>query len=100
MEHLTSTQVIQPGALGDAETYGETLDAVAHEFFHVGNVKRLRPIGPGPWDSTRPANTRGLWVAARITNYYGHLMQRRAGLWDDRKSVSALRDQLTRIGHF
>jgi predicted metalloprotease with PDZ domain len=97
MEHLTSTQVIQPGALGDTDTYGETLDAVAHEFFHVWNVKRLRPNGLGPWDFTRPANTRGLWVAEGITNYYGHLMQRRAGLWDDRKLFSALSDQITEI---
>ena len=97
MEHLTSTQLIQPGALGDAGTYGETLDAAAHEFFHVWNVKRLRPIGLGPWDFTRPANTRGLWAAEGITNYYGHLMQRRAGLWDDRKLFSALSDQITEI---
>ena len=97
MEHLTSTQIIQPGALGDADTYGETLDAIAHEFFHVWNVKRLRPIGLGPWDFTRPANTRGLWIAEGITNYYGHLMQRRAGIWDDKKLFSALSDQITEV---
>jgi len=43
----------------------------------------LRPAGLGPWDFTRPANTRGLWVAEGFTNYYGHLMLRRAGLLDD-----------------
>jgi len=97
MEHLTSTQLIQPGALGDADTYGETLDAAAHEFFHVWNVKRLRPFGLGPWDFTRPANTRGLWVAEGITNYYGHLMQRRAGLWDDKKFLQQLTEQISEI---
>ncbi len=85
MEHLTSTQVIQPGALADSETYEDTLGTVAHEFFHVWNVKRLRPIELGPWDFTRPANTRGLWIAEGFTNYYGHLMLRRAGLWNDAK---------------
>ena len=83
MEHLTSTQIIQPGALADYGTLEETLGTVAHEFFHVWNVKRLRPVGLGPWDFTRPANTRGLWVAEGFTNYYGHLMLRRANLWDD-----------------
>ena len=97
MEHLTSTQIIQPGTLADAGTYQETLDAVAHEFFHVWNVKRLRPIELGPWDFTRPANTRGLWIAEGITNYYGHLMQRRAGLWDDAKLLSALAAQITEV---
>ena len=83
MEHLTSTQIIEPGALGEEGVYGQTLDTVAHEFFHVWNVKRLRPAELGPWDFTRPLNTRSLWVAEGITNYYGHLMRRRAGLWDD-----------------
>ena len=56
---------------------------MAHEFFHVWNVKRLRPIEFGPWDFTRPANTRSLWIAEGLTNYYGHLMMRRAGIWDE-----------------
>jgi len=85
MEHLTSTQIIQPGALGDPGMYEDTLDTVSHEFFHVWNVKRLRPLELGPWDFTRPVSTRGLWVAEGFTNYYGHLMLRRAGLWDDKK---------------
>lgn len=97
MEHLTSTQVIMPGALGDPGMYEETLDAIAHEFFHVWNVKRLRPIELGPWDFTRPANTRGLWIAEGITNYYGHLMQRRAGIWDDHRLFNELISQLTEV---
>ena len=85
MEHLTSTQIIEPGALGEPGVYDDTLGTVAHEFFHVWNVKRLRPFELGPWDFTQPANTRGLWVAEGFTNYYGHLMLRRAGLLDDDK---------------
>jgi len=97
MEHLTSTQIIMPGALADKDMLEETLDAAAHEFFHVWNVKRLRPIELGPWDFTRPANTRGLWIAEGITNYYGHLMQRRAGLWNDAKLFSELTDQIAEV---
>jgi len=83
MEHLNSTQVIEPGALAEPGVSDRTLDTVAHEFFHVWNVKRLRPFELGPWDFTRPTNTRGLWIAEGFTNYYAHLMLRRAGLWDD-----------------
>src|SRR4029078_6241611 len=83
MEHLTSTQIIEPGALGEEGVYASALDTVAHEFFHVWNVKRLRPLELGPWDFTRPLTTRGLWIAEGITNYYGHLLKRRAGLSDD-----------------
>jgi predicted metalloprotease with PDZ domain len=97
MEHLTSTQIIMPGKLADSGMYEEALDAIAHEFFHVWNVKRLRPIELGPWDFTRPANTRGLWIAEGITNYYGHLMQRRAGLWNDAKLWATLAQQITEV---
>jgi predicted metalloprotease with PDZ domain len=96
MEHLTSTQIIEPGTLSDSGTLEDTLGTVAHEFFHVWNVKRLRPVGLGPWDFTRPANTRGLWVAEGFTNYYGHLMLRRAGLWDDGRFLQ--REGLTITG--
>ena len=85
MEHLTSTQIIEPGALAEPGVYEDTLGTVSHEFFHVWNVKRLRPEELGPWDFTRPLRTRGLWVAEGFTNYYGHLMLRRAGIWTDKK---------------
>jgi predicted metalloprotease with PDZ domain len=85
MEHLTPTQIIEPGALVEAGVHEQTLGTVSHEFFHVWNVKRLRPQELGPWDFTRPLSTRGLWIAEGFTNYYGHMMLKRAGLWDDKK---------------
>jgi len=88
MEHLTSTQIIEPGALGEPGVYDGTLSTVSHEFFHVWNVKRLRPAELGPWDFTQPLNTRGLWVAEGFTNYYGHLMLHRAGIWDEKKFLN------------
>ena len=97
MEHLTSTQIIEPGALAEEGVYEETLGTVAHEFFHVWNVKRLRPLELGPWDFTRPANTRGLWVAEGFTNYYGHLMMRRAGIWNDTRFVARQAETIDRI---
>jgi predicted metalloprotease with PDZ domain len=88
MEHLTSTQIIEPGALGESGVYDSALGTVAHEFFHVWNVKRLRPVELGPWDFTRPVSTRSLWIAEGLTNYYGHIMLRRAGIWDDARLLS------------
>ena len=99
MEHLTSTQIIEPGALAELGVYDRTLDTVAHEFFHVWNVKRLRPQELGPWDFTRPVATRGLWIAEGFTNYYGHLMSRRAGIFDDKKFFSRESQTITRIEH-
>ena len=90
MEHLTSTQIIEPGVLAESATYNDAIDTVSHEFFHVWNAKRLRPAELGPWDFTRPVNTRGLWVAEGVTNYYGHLMQRRASFWTDAELLRRL----------
>jgi predicted metalloprotease with PDZ domain len=97
MEHLTSTQIIEPGALGEPGVYEQTLGTVAHEFFHVWNVKRLRPQELGPWDFTRPLRTRGLWVAEGFTNYYGQLMLRRAGIWNDKKFLDRQAQTISRI---
>ena len=97
MEHLTSTQIIEPGALSETGVYEGTLGTVAHEFFHVWNVKRLRPEELGPWDFTRPLRTRGLWIAEGFTNYYGHLMLRRAGLWNDKKFLDSEAQTISRI---
>jgi predicted metalloprotease with PDZ domain len=83
MEHLTSSQIIDSGTLSDPGSYRRALESVSHEFFHVWNVKRLRPVEFGPWDWTKPANTRSLWIAEGITNYYGDLMMRRAELQSD-----------------
>ena len=83
MEHLNSTQIVETAALGERGTFEGAVGTAAHEFFHVWNVKRLRPVGLGPWDFTRPLVTEGLWIAEGFTNYYGKLSQRRAGLTDD-----------------
>lgn len=89
MEHLNSTQIIETAALGTGDTLGEAVGTASHEFYHVWNVKRLRPEGLGPWDFTRAVVTRGLWIAEGFTNYYGKLAQRRAGLWDDEQLLRA-----------
>ena len=97
MEHLTSTQIIQPGALAEPGVYERALGTVSHEFFHVWNVKRLRPQELGPSDFTRSLATRSLWIAEGFTNYYGRLMLRRAGLWDDMRFLNAAAETIERI---
>lgn len=97
MEHLTSTQIIQPGTLAEPGVYERALGTVSHEFFHVWNVKRLRPQELGPSDFTRPLATRSLWIAEGFTNYYGRLMLRRAGLWNDERFLKAEAETIERI---
>src|SRR6185295_12452205 len=71
-------------------TYRGFLSLVAHEFFHLWNVKRIRPDALGPFDYTKENYTRSLWVAEGVTSYYGDLMVRRAGLTTDREYLEGL----------
>ena len=66
-------------------TYRGFLSLVAHEFFHLWNVKRIRPDALGPFDYTKENYTRSLWVAEGITDYYARLVLRRAGLISDQE---------------
>ncbi len=52
----------------------------AHEFFHLWNVKRIRPQGLEPIDYAHGNDTRDLWLAEGVTNTYGELTLLRSGL--------------------
>jgi predicted metalloprotease with PDZ domain len=69
----------------NTRTYRGFLSLVAHEFFHLWNVKRIRPDALGPFDYTKENYTKSLWVAEGITDYYARLVLRRAGLISERE---------------
>jgi predicted metalloprotease with PDZ domain len=83
--------------------YLHWLNLVSHEYFHTWNVKRLRPVELGPFDYEAENTTRGLWVAEGITEYYGGLMVRRAGLSSDAEYLGTAkepaRDSLSDLIH-
>ena len=91
IEHLNSTSLgFQRNRFGNAEGWRRFYGLVAHEFFHLWNVKRIRPDALGPFDYTKENYTRSLWVAEGITSYYGDLMVRRAGLVTDKEYLEGL----------
>jgi predicted metalloprotease with PDZ domain len=81
IEHLNSTRVtVTENDFVTQTSYRQVLATVAHEFFHVWNVKRIRPSVLGPFDYTREVHTRLLWMLEGITSYYGDLLLERAGI--------------------
>jgi len=91
IEHLNSTSLgFQRDRFAKEEGWRSFYGLVAHEFFHLWNVKRIRPDALGPFDYTKENYTRSLWVAEGITSYYGDLMVRRAGLVSDREYLEGL----------
>jgi predicted metalloprotease with PDZ domain len=93
MEHLDSTQIIVRGSL--SSSLDEALETAAHEFFHLWNVKRLRPAEVGPFDYTREVYTPSLWFAEGVTTYVGYLCLLRSGLWTREKFLGHLCDEIS-----
>ena len=91
LEHANSTVLMTSRwAMGSRAGYLGWLNLVSHEFFHVWNVKRLRPAALGPFDYERENYSPSLWVAEGFTSYYGDLLTRRAGLMSDAEYVAGL----------
>ncbi|HYC77777.1 MAG TPA: hypothetical protein VEI02_09135, partial [Planctomycetota bacterium] len=85
LEHLTSQTDAVPMRLIRDNGPGVFDSLFAHEFFHLWNVKRLRPKALGPFDYQAPCRTKHLWFSEGVTDYYADLTCRRTGLWNDRK---------------
>ena len=81
LEHLSSTVLgASRDQYGTEGGYHGFLSLVAHEHFHLWNVKRLRPIVLGPFDYDNENYTTNLWIAEGFTAYYQNIILRYAGL--------------------
>jgi len=81
LEHASSTSCVIPrSSFQPAESYQRFLSLTSHEYFHLYNVKRIRPKVLGPFDYTRENYTRQLWWMEGTTDYFSDLVRRRAGL--------------------
>jgi predicted metalloprotease with PDZ domain len=90
MEHADSTAISVPS--------GESLPGVAaHEFFHLWNVKRIRPITLYPVDYTKEQYTRALWFAEGVTSTYGSYTLERSGIWSKQQLYHDLSEQITEL---
>ncbi|MGH9470543.1 MAG: M61 family metallopeptidase [Terriglobia bacterium] len=96
MEHLNSTEIMVRG-VPDRATLSEALETAAHEFFHLWNVKRLRPAALGPFDYTREDYTPSLWFAEGVTQYYSYLFLLRSGIWTREQFLAALAGEVKTI---
>ncbi|HEV7374910.1 MAG TPA: PDZ domain-containing protein [Pyrinomonadaceae bacterium] len=91
LEHLNSTSlIVERNSFRPDDRYRGFLSLVAHEFFHLWNVKRIRPDALGPFDYTKENYTKLLWVAEGITEYYAPVALRRARLISDGEFLNAL----------
>jgi predicted metalloprotease with PDZ domain len=81
LEHKNSTVIMGTRwATRTRRAYIAWIETASHEFFHAWNVKRLRPVELGPFNYDRENETRSLWIAEGVTEYYGALNLQRAGV--------------------
>ena len=98
LEHLYSTTL---GATRTAYTsevgMRNFLGLVAHEYFHLWNVKRIRPVALGPFDYDRENYTRMLWLSEGGTSYFGDIIVQRAGFVTPDNYLASLSNGITRV---
>jgi predicted metalloprotease with PDZ domain len=100
LEHSNSQYDIMP-ALAFADPAGNLGDfmypLVSHEFFHLWNVKRIRPAEMWPYDYRAEQYSPLLWWSEGVTDYYADLTNLRSGLWSADQFIENTRSNIDQV---
>jgi predicted metalloprotease with PDZ domain len=98
LEHRRSCALLVPRfSFVQKSAYEDFLLLVAHEFFHLWNVKRLRPAAFTPYDWTRENHTRLLWAMEGLTSTWEVMALRRAGLVTPQRFLEIWAERCTQL---
>lgn len=98
LEHLNSTVLGASRFNYNSESgYKSFLSLVAHEYFHLWNIKRLRPEALGPFNYDQENYTTNLWIGEGFTAYYDNLLVRRAGFHTEDSYLQMLATDVTAV---
>jgi predicted metalloprotease with PDZ domain len=71
LEHLNcSLNMVPRWNYEPRDKYLQSMSLLAHEYFHLWNVKRIRPVELGPFDYQQENYTRQLWAIEGVTSFY------------------------------
>jgi predicted metalloprotease with PDZ domain len=93
MEHGYGTAIGFPAGRLDSD-WLDLEATIAHEFYHLWNVKRIRPQGLEPIDYVRGNDTRDLWLSEGVTSTYEELALVRSGLAGRKEFYERVADQI------
>ncbi len=79
------------------EDYRKFLGLCSHEYFHLWNVKRIKPARFTPYDLNVESHTGLLWVFEGITSYYDDLILARSGLISVESLLELIAKTVTRV---
>ena len=98
LEHKNSTALLYPRhGFATPKGWEDFLTLAAHEYFHLWNVKRIKPRAFVPFDYGKEAYTTLLWAFEGGTSYYDNLLVRRAGLMSPARYLTRLGESLTSL---
>lgn len=98
LEHKTSCSLIyQRFGFRAKDKYHRFIQLVAHEFFHLWNVKRIRPKALETFDYNQENYTPSLWFSEGTTSYYDLVIPYRAGIYQVHTYLDALSKEITRF---
>jgi predicted metalloprotease with PDZ domain len=98
LEHSNSTTLhVSRNSYASEANYRGFLSLVAHEYFHLWNVKRIRPVALGPFDYENENYTRMLWVAEGFTSFYQDYILLKAGFRTPDNYLDLLANQLSGV---
>ncbi|MCU1297465.1 MAG: peptidase [Acidobacteriaceae bacterium] len=96
MEHAYCTAIDLPAQVLKANP--QALSAVtAHEFFHLWNVKRIRPQSLEPIDYTKENYTTALWFSEGVTSTVEDIILSRAGLLDETHYLNRIAGEIREL---
>lgn len=78
------------------DKYNSFIQLVAHEFFHLWNVKRIRPKALEVFDYEQENYTNALWFCEGVTSYYDIVFPMRAGIYDSKTFLDLLSKEISR----
>lgn len=96
MEHAFSTAITLPASVFEKEP-DHFIGITTHEFFHLWNVKRIRPQSLEPVDYTKENYTPALWFSEGVDTSAADCIALRAGLLDERHFLDSLGQQITEL---
>ena len=95
-----STAILRPSTsvpAGLPRVHWCSRDLTAHEFFHLWNVKRIRPQSLEPIDYTKENYSRALWFSEGVTTTAGNIILLRAGLLDEARYLKGLAAEIAEL---
>ncbi len=98
LEHANSqTSMMSRWNYTNANKYRSFLGLIAHEYFHLWNIKRIRPMELGPFDYDKEVYSEMLWIAEGITSYYDDRTLLLTGKYSKDEYLKIISSQINRL---